>query len=154
MLLVVSGGLVGDYFGVLEELLDAHAAQLGDFLAADELADLEVLSLDELLRGLDNLFLGIKVTCEVNVLVHGFGVDGVKAKDGCASGGKRAGNLGCFHVVFLSGCVFREVCLVSNGVTGSVRQGQRAALFRQSTEKVKIGWVNYRKGRAFNTSFQ
>lgn len=105
-LLVVGGGLVGNDFGVLEELLDAHTAQLGDFLAADELADLEVLGLDELLRGLDNLVLGLEVTGEVNVLVHGFGVDGVKAKDGCAGGSKRAGNLGCFHAVFLSGCVF------------------------------------------------
>lgn len=61
---------------------------------------------------------------------------------------------GRFHVVFLSGCIFREVCLISTEVTGFGRQGQRAALFRQSTEKVKIGWVNYRKGRAFNTSFQ
>ena len=153
MLLVV-GGLVGDNFGVLEELLDAHTAQLGDFLAADELADLEILGLDELLRGLDNLVLGLEVPGEVNVLVHRFGVDGVKTKDGCASGGKGAGNLGCFHVVFLSGCVFREVCLISTEVTGFGRQGQRAPLFRQSTEKVKIGWVNYRKGRAFNTSFQ
>lgn len=136
--MVVGGGLVGDDFGVLEELLDAHAAQLGDFLAADELADLEILGLDELLRGLDNLILGFEVPGEVNVLVHGFGVDSVKAKNGCAGGGKGAGNLGCFHVVFLSGCVFREVCLISTEVTGFGRQGQRAALFRQSTEKVKI----------------
>ncbi len=99
-------GLIGNDFGVLEELLNAHAAQLGDFLATDELADLEVLCLDELLRGLDNLVLGLEVTGEVNVLVHGFGVDGVKAEDGCAGGGKGAGNLGCFHVVFLSGFVF------------------------------------------------
>lgn len=140
-------------FGVLEELLDAHAAQLDDFLAADELADLEVLSLDELLRGLDNLVLGLEVTGKVNVLVHGFGVDGVKAKDGCAGGGKGAGNLGCFHVVFLSGCVFREVCLISNGVTGSVIQPQRAGLFRRSKEKVKIGWVNYRKGEHYTLPF-
>ena len=136
--LLVVGVLLGDDFGVLEELLDAHAAQLGDFLAADELADLEILGLDELLRGLDDFVLGLEVTGEVNVLVHGFGVDSVKAKDGCASGGKGAGNLGCFHVVFLSGCVFREVCLISTEVTGFGRQPQRAGLFRRSTEKVKI----------------
>lgn len=56
-LLVVGGVLLGDNFGVLEELLDAHSAQLGDFLAADELADLEIIGLDELLRCLDNLVL-------------------------------------------------------------------------------------------------
>ena len=118
--------------------MDAHAAQLGDFLAADELADLEIIGLDELLGCLDNLVLGFEVTGEVNILVHGLGVDGVKTKDGGAGGGKGAGNLGCFHVVFLSGCVFREVCLISTEVTGFGRQGQRAPLFRQSTEKVKI----------------
>ena len=145
-LLVVGGVLLGDDFGVLEELLNAHATQLGDFLAADELADLEILGLDELLGCLDNLVLGLKVTGEVDVLVHGFGVDGVKSEDGGAGGGKGAGNLRCFHVVFLSGCVFREVCLISTEVTGFGRQPQRAGLFRQSTEKVKIGWVNYHKG--------
>lgn len=136
--LLVVGGLVGNDFGVLEELLNAHATKLGDFLAADELADLEILGLDELLGCLDNLVLGLKVTGEVDVLVHGFGVDGVKTKDGGSGGGKGAGNLGCFHDVFLSGCVFREVCLISTEVTGFGRQPQRAGLFRQSTEKVKI----------------
>ena len=153
-LLVVGGGLVGNDFGVLKELLDAHAAQLGNFLAADELADLEVLGLNELLRGLDNLVLGLEVTGEVNVLVHRFGVDSVKAKNGCASGGKGAGNLRCFHVVFLSGFVFREVCLVSAEVTsfGQTRPAGGLVSTVNGKGEDKVGELSQR--RALNTSFQ